>query len=264
MEGARGARENPVAGEAIRVGGHLRLERDGAGEGGVVEGHDQRSTTTEADAMRPPGFDRGRDRLPWREDGPADPLLGEHPQGHLVDGRLGEPEAARRMAEPEPVVTDAPADLGSPIPQRGEGEDGVIEALGHGVLVAAGNGDSLQDLGSVARQVAREGGPDVEGDPVEIPALGVGPVALGRDPRVPAGERRGRRIGRGGPAERVAPFRLVEVGVDRQAAAAHRGCRSPSSMARSRVVVTLCSMRTVVAAPGGRTSGQAKTSADPW
>ena len=245
----------------------VRLERDGAREAGVVEGHDERPTAAEVDAVRPPGFDRRRRppaTAPARSSGspprrasagPPRPRPSRGARSRSADGRTGA------------VVADAPADLGPPIARGGEGEDRVVEALGHGVLgVRPAAAIRARTSGIVARQrTLVRVGPTLKEIRSRLPRSAFGPVALGRDPRVPAGGY-GAALGsgRGRPAERVAPLRLVEVGVDREAAAGHRGSRSPSSAARSRVVVTVCSMRTVVAAPGARTSGQAKTSAEPW
>ena len=109
----------------------------------------------------------------------------------------------------------------------------MVESLRDGVLAVCrgGPGQRRRILGG---QRGRQGGPEVVRDLVEVAALGVRAIALGRDPSIPRRVGRRARIGARRPTERVAALRLVEVGVDGEAAAGHRGSRSPSSAARSR------------------------------
>ena len=226
-----------------------------------------------ATARRPGRRGEGRrvssaavDCLPRRQHRPADALLGEGPQGRLVHGRLGQPEAGRRMAEPELGSRGCPS--GSRSADRAAEASGRMawwKAWARAFSGCGGDGDPREDVRSVGCQEAREGGADVEGDPVEVAALGVRPVALRRDAVVPARDR-APRSGRGASARRTG--RAAQAGRSGRGSRGGRGSSAvparPSSAARSRVVVTVCSTRTVVAAPAGRTSGQAKTSAEPW
>ena len=98
----------------------------------------------------------------------------------------------------------------------------MVESLGDRVLPVIGLDHSGKGDRVVRGEPDRQGGPDVEADPVEVSPLRVRPVALGGDPRVPVGERSGGQVVRNLAGERIAPLRLVEVAVDREAAAAHR------------------------------------------
>ena len=120
-------------------------------------------------------------------------------------------------------------------------------------------------------QPAGERRAEVPGHVPEVAALGVRAVALLADPGGPVVSRCGRWVGRDGTAERVDPRRLVEVAVDDQPAATHRGAGAPagieaaaSSVARSRVVVTSWVTLTVRAAPASSASGQLNRRPAPW
>ena len=221
VERGRERGHDVLPGEPIGVGGQLRLERDGAGERPVVERHDHLQAAAELDAVRAARLQAGRRRLPRREDRGADALAGHLPERREVCRGLRQPQHARGAAEAEREVAEPPADLRGAVPRRGQREDRVVEALRDGVQAVVRGHDPGERRRFLGRQPGRQGWPHVEADPVQVPALRVGPVALGRDPRIPVRERRGGGVVRKPTGERVAPLRLVEVAVDRQATSSH-------------------------------------------
>ncbi len=260
-ERRRQRRSNEVVGELIRVGGRVGMEGDGAGHGRVVQHHRDRPIAAEVDAIGAPELGARR-RLPGGQDRVPDPLRGERPQRRDVGGRLGQPEPAGLPAEAVPEVGEAPPDLGRLVARRREGQDHVVVRLGDRVDAAICIDDPGQRRRILLGQPARQRRAGVEPDPVEVAALGVRAVALGRDAGVPVRERGRARIVGQPAAERVATFRLVEVAMDREAPAGAQP--TDSSRARSRLVVTRWETRTVVRAPGARSTGQAMSSAEPW
>jgi len=140
------------------------------------------------------------------------------------------------MAEAAAEIELAPEDLGAQVVRVEKRRDGVAPHLRHGPargeassLLAVALAHAAHDLAIVALQPARQGRADVEGQagvvvddggdvvlgPVDA-RVGVSPVALGVDARVPVGEGRGRGFARHLVGPRVLARRLVKMPVHDQ------------------------------------------------
>jgi len=124
-------------------------------------------------------------------------------------------------AESEREVAESPPDFRGAVTRRGEREDRVVEPLRYGVLPVVRLHHPGEQDRVVCGEPDRQGRPDVEADPVEVAPLRVRPVALGGDPRVPVRERGGGEVVRNLAGERIAPLRLVEMAMDREATSSH-------------------------------------------
>ena len=211
-----------------------------------------------------------------------DALVGQQSQGGQVDGGLRQPHPARAPPEADLEVAQAPADLGPPVGGGGQRQDGVVERLGQAVGPAiavdeAAVGDRVALVGA---EPAGQGRPEVPGHRPEVAELGVGPVAVGGDPRVPVAGGGRRRIDRGPPGDRVLAGRLIEVPVDDEGRRGHAGVASArrsgatdaaaadgsavSSRARSRVVVTVWRRIRDQRSPMASRSGHDTSRPLPW
>ena len=191
-----------VAGEAVGVGGRLRLERDRRRQPRVVERDDDRDPAAQLDAIWPAAVDRVGG-LPRGEDRGLDALRGGDPERREVDRGLRQPQAARPPSEPQLELAQPPANLGSPVRGRGERQDRVVEGLGDRVAAARGRGEPRERRRILGREPRRERRPEVPRDPGEVRAGRVGPVALRVDAGIPVVERRRGRLLRDPAGPRV-------------------------------------------------------------
>ena len=169
------------------------------------------------------------------QDGELDALLGEHVQGLVVDGGLGQPHPLRLATEPMLEVPDAPDGLGLLVAPVGERHDEmivrlrdrgavprvVLEALAVGLL------QRLVHIGRLVFEPAQERRPEIEADPgivvhdlrdepfaVDDPGRVVRPIAFHRDAVVPVVERRRGVLDLDLLQPGVLPGGLVEMAMD--------------------------------------------------
>jgi hypothetical protein len=221
------------------------LERHRSRQRSVVEEHVDGATRRQRTAVDPargrgvdraPGPSRRADpgRLMWRQHRERHALGGQVLEGGDVDRALRQPHPDRIATEVVAKVGHAPAHLGRAIARRAQRHDEVTVGLGQrravtggGEAGAIGGLQRRQDVRRVARQVGQERGPEVPAHArvvvddlddlafaVDDPRRGVGPIALGGDPRVPVGERRRGRLRIDLVEPRVLARRLIEVTVD--------------------------------------------------
>ena len=170
-----------------------------------------------------------------REDGEANPVLGQQIERLQVHCGLGQPHALGLAAEAMREVLDPPDYLGGPVAQAGQRHDQVVVRLGDrravaGVArpaLAVGRQNGLVGFGLLCLQPRQQGRAKVKADLAVVvddrddPALavqdagcGVGRIALGGDPRVPVVVWVGRVLQLDRLEPRVFARRLVKMAVD--------------------------------------------------
>ena len=233
--------------EKLFAVGEQPVESHGLGQGTVVEKHGHGPTRRQQDLVGPADVQgagiHGAPRLAVvadgrglgrGQDGEGDAGGGQGLQGRCVHGRLGQPHALGRPAEPGREIGNGPGDFQLFVHIRGQWHDHVVVDLGQGIAMsqpgqtlAVGLQESGMGVRGRAGKPGEQGGADVETHPlVAVDELGDVPgavqpsgpgqrrVGLAADALVPVAARGGAALGQDVSQPGIVPGRLVKMAVD--------------------------------------------------